>query len=391
MKIEWARTWMPVLNMVRDQLIEERSVRGRRIALIGPIEPKAANLAAMLKEAGAEVTVASQGVMVDDDVAAELAATGVEVFARHGSTREQELGHLGEVLKRRPEVVIDHRADVIRLAHTTHPEVLEDLIGASEKTASGVLVLRAMEASGALKVPCVAANEARCMYLFDSRYGSGQSTLAAVMDSTNLLIAGKKLVVIGYGRVGKGVARRARGLNAEVIVCEVDPFAALEAFHDGFDVLRVADACAVADIVITATGTRGALPPEAIERLRDGALLANAGGIDDEFSLPALRERAIETRRVREHAEEFLLEEGRSVFVVGEGAAVDLSAGEGHPVEIMDMAFAVQALSARYLLLHGRELEPGVHLLPREIDEGIAFRKLEALGLQIDRLTDAPQ
>jgi adenosylhomocysteinase len=388
-KIEWAKTWMPVLNMVRDQLIEEGSVRGRRIAVILPIEPKTAYLAAVLAEAGADVTVAFQGVMVHDDVADELRGRGVSVFAKHGSTHEEELGFFGEVLKRRPEVVIDDRADVIRLAHTTHPEVLEDLIGASEETTSGVLALRAMEADGTLKVPCIAANDARCKYLFDNRYGSGQSTVMAIADSTNLLIAGKKLVVIGYGWVGKGVARRARGLNAEVIVCEVDPFAALEAFHDGFDVMSIEEACAVADIVMTATGTRGALPPAAIERLRDGALLANTGGIDDEFSMPALRERAIETRQVREHVEEFMLDDDRSVFVVGQGVVVNLSAGEGHPVEIMDMTFSVQALSARYLLLHGAGLEPRVHLLPNEIDEGIAYRKLEALGLQIDKLTDA--
>jgi adenosylhomocysteinase len=380
-----------VLNTVRDQLLEEGSVRGRRLAVILPVEPKTAYLAAVLKEAGADVTVAFQGAMVHDDVADELRGRGVEVFARRGSTHEEELGYFEEVLKRRPEVVIDDRADVIRLAHTTHPEVLQDLIGASEETTSGVLALRAMEADGTLLVPCIAANDARCKYLFDNRYGSGQSTVFAVADSTNLLIAGKKLAVIGYGWVGKGVARRARGLGAEVIVCEVDPFAALEAFHDGFDVLTVEAACAVADIVMTATGTRGSLPPAAIERLRDGALLANTGGIDDEFSVPLLRERAAETRIVREHVEEFVLDEGRSVFVVGDGVVVNLAAGEGHPVEIMDLTFAVQALAARYLLEHGAGLEPKVHLLPHEIDEGIAFRKLETLGLEIDRLTDEQQ
>src|SRR4051812_35453256 len=260
MKIEWARTWMPVLNMVRDELLEDGSVRGRRIAVILPIEPKTAYLAAMLREAGAEVSVAFQGVMVHDDVVAELRAAGVEVFARRGSTHEEELGYFEEVLKRRPEVVIDDRADVIRLAHTTHTDVLDDLIGASEETTSGVLALRAMEADGTLQVPVIAANDARCKYLFDNRYGSGQSTVAAVMDATNLLVAGKRLVVIGYGWVGKGVARRARGLNAEVLVCEVDPFAALEAHHDGFQVLPIDEACAVADIVMTATGTRHALP-----------------------------------------------------------------------------------------------------------------------------------
>ncbi len=387
-KIEWAKTWMPVLGAVREQLVEEGAVRGRRVAVILPIEPKTAYLAAMLAEAGAEVAVAFQGSMVHDDVAAALAARGVEVFARRGSTPEEELRSFAEVLSRRPEVVIDDRADVIRLAHTTHREALADLIGASEETTSGVLALRAMEADGTLEVPCIAANDARCKYLFDNRYGSGQSTVAAVMDATNLLVAGKRFVVVGYGWVGKGIARRARGLGAEVIVCEVDPFAALEAHHDGFAVMTAEAACSVADIVMTATGTRASLPPAAIERLRDGALLANAGAVDDEFSVAALRDRALEAHRVREHVEEFVLDPDRSVFVVGDGVVVNLSAGEGHPVEIMDLTFSVQALAARHLLRHGAELEPRVHLLPHEIDEGIAFRKLEALGLAIDALSE---
>ena len=390
-KIAWAAAWMPVLNLVRAQLQAEGVLRGRRIAVILPVEPKTAYLASMLAEAGAEVAVAFQGAMVHDDVAAGLAARGVEVFARRGSSREEELSSFEQVLARRPEVVIDDRADVIRLAHTTHPEVLETLLGASEETTSGVIALRAMAAEGTLRVPCIAANDARCKYLFDNRYGSGQSTVAAVMDSTNLLVAGKELAVVGYGWVGKGIARRARGMGARVIVCEVDPFAALEAHHDGYRVLPVAEACAVADIVMTATGVRGSVPPEAIERFRDGAILANAGGIDDEFDVPALRERALETRVVREHVEEFRLDEQRSVFVVGGGVVVNLSAGEGHPVEIMDLTFSIQALATRHLLLHAHELEPGVHLLPREIDESVARHKLEALGLRIDLLTPAQE
>ena len=390
-KIAWAGTWMPVLNRVRDQLRDDGSVAGKRIAVILPVEPKTAYLAAILAEAGAEVAVAFQGAMVHDDVAAGLAARGVAVFARRGSSREEELGFFEQVLARRPEVVIDDRADVIRLAHTTHPEVLETLVGASEETTSGVIALRAMEADGTLKVPCIAANDARCKFLFDNRYGSGQSTVAAVMDSTNLLVAGKRLVVVGYGWVGKGIARRARGLNARVVVCEVDPFAALEAFHDGFEVLPVADACAGADIVMTATGVRGSLPREAIDGLRDGALLANAGGIDDEFDVPALRERALSAEEVRPGVEEIRLAEDRSVFVVGGGVVVNLSAGEGHPVEIMDLTFAVQALSARHLLEHGHDLEPRVHAFPAELDEQIARWKLEALGLRIDSLTEAQQ
>lgn len=386
-KIAWAAAWMPVLGLVRERLLEDGSVRGRRVAVILPVEPKTAYLAAMLAEVGAEVAVAFPGSMVQDDVAAGLAARGVEVFARSGSTKEEELGFFEEVLARRPEVVIDDRADVVRLAHTTHPEVLESLVGASEETTSGVAALRAMEADATLRIPCIAANDARSKYLFDNRYGSGQSTVAAIVDATNLLLAGKRLALLGYGWVGKGIARRARGMNARVIVCEVDPFAALEAYHDGFEVMPAGEACAVADVVMTATGVRGALPLVAIERLRDGALLANAGAVDDEFDLAGLRERALVAREVRPHVEELVLEQGRSIFVVGAGVVVNLSAGEGHAIEIMDLSFSVQALAARHLLLHGRDLAPGVHLLPAEIDEEIARLKLEALGLRIDRLS----
>jgi adenosylhomocysteinase len=390
-KIRWVAEWMPVLNLVRDRLRAEGTVQGRRLAVILPVEPKTAYLAAILAEAGAEVSVAFQGVMVHDDVAAGLAARGVEVFARAGSSREEELTFFEEVLARRPEVVIDDRADVIRLAHTTHPEVLESLIGASEETTSGVVQLRAMEADGTLKVPCIAANDARCKYLFDNRYGTGQSAVNAVLDRTNLLLADKDVVVVGYGWVGKGVATRARGLAARVTVCEVEPFAALEAHHDGFDVAPLVDACRAADIVISATGVRCTIGPEAIEALPDGAILANAGAVDDEIDMLGLREQAVETRLARDHVEEFILPGGRSVFVVGAGVVVNLSAGEGHPAEIMDLTFSVQALSGAYLMQYGGGLEAKVHTLPAEIDEEIARMKLDALGVRIDTLTPAQE
>jgi adenosylhomocysteinase len=390
-KISWVAEWMPVLNLVRDRLRSEGTVDGRRIAVILPIEPKTAYLAAILAEAGAQVSVAFQGVMVHDDVAAGLAARGVEVFGQSGSSHEQELEYFGEVLARRPEVVIDDRADVIRLAHTTHPEVLETLIGASEETTSGVIALRAMEADGTLKVPCIAANDARCKYLFDNRYGTGQSSVNAVLDRTNLLMADKNVVVVGYGWVGKGIAARLRGLAARVTVCEVEPFAALEAYHDGFDVMPLVDACRTADLVISGTGVRCTIGPEAIEALPDGALLANAGAVDDEIDVAGLREQATETRMARDHVEEFVLPDGRSLFVVGAGVVVNLSAGEGHPAEIMDLTFSVQALSAAYLMQNGGNMEPRVHTLPAEIDESIARMKLEALGLRIDTLTPAQE
>jgi adenosylhomocysteinase len=388
-KIRWVAEWMPVLNVVRDRLAADEVVRGRRLAVILPVEPKTAYLAAILAEAGAEVTVAFQGSMVHDDVAAGLAARGVEVFAKAGSTREEELRFFAEVLARRPEVVIDDRADVVRLAHTTHREALGDLIGASEQTTSGVLQLRAMEADGTLQVPCIAANDARSKLLFDNRYGTGQSAINAVLDRTNLLAADKDVVVVGYGWVGKGIAARTRGLAARVTVCEVEPFAALEAHHDGFDVAPLVEACSTADLVISATGVRGTIGPDAIAALPDGALLANAGAVDDEIDVLHLANTAVETRLARDHVEEFVLPDGRSLFLVGAGVVVNLSAGEGHPVEIMDLTFAVQALSAAYLLEHGRGLEPKVHALPAELDEEVARLKLEALGLRIDTLTPA--
>jgi adenosylhomocysteinase len=391
-KIAWAQRWMPVVRRACEELRDEGSVRGRRIAVILPLEPKTAAFASMLAEVGAEVSLAFQGSMVHDDVAAGLAARGVAVFARHGSTRDEELGFFERVLERRPELVIDDRADVVRLAHTTHRNVLDDLVGACEQTTSGVVALRAMEADGTLDVPVIASNDARCKHLFDNRYGTGQSALTAVLDATNLLLAGKTFVVIGYGWCGKGIARRARGLNARVVVCEVDAFAALEAYHDGFEVMTVREACAGADVVMTASGCRDALPLTAIEELRDGAILANAGGIDDEFDMAALRERAAEVRDARPpHVREYVLEPGRSVFVVGDGVVVNLAAGEGHGAEIIDLSFGVQALAARHLLLHGAELEPRVHLLPAEIDEQLARWKLEALGLRLDRLTPEQQ
>jgi adenosylhomocysteinase len=390
-KIDWAASWAPVMNRIRDRLIEEGSVRGRRIGVILPVEPKTAYLAVILAQAGAQVTLAFVGSMVQDDVAAGAAERGIEVFARSDSTPEQEREQYTEVLARRPEVVIDDRAELIRMAHTTHREALDHLLGASEETTTGVVALRAMEAQGILEVPCMAANDARCKYLFDNRYGTGQSCVQAVLDSTNLVMAGKTLVVVGYGWVGKGVARRARGMGARVIVTEVEPFAALEAYHDGYAIAPLLDACEQADIVMSCTGVREAISQEAIDRLRDGAILANTGAVDDEFDMAKLRARALDQREVRPNVVEYQLDEGRSVYVVGDGKVVNLTAGEGHPVEIMDLTFSVQALSARHLLLNADKMEPKVHVLPPEIDQEIARNKLDALGLRIDRLTPAQE
>lgn len=386
-KIDLVASWAPVMTRVGAQLTAERSVVGRRVGILLPVEPKTAYLAVMLAQAGAEVTVAAPGALTRDDVAAAVADRGIEIFARSDSTVEQEEQFYAHVLARRPEVLIDDRAELIRMAHKTHRESLTALLGASEETTTGVVRLAAMDRAGALEIPCIAANDAKCKHLFDNRYGTGQSAVTAILDSTNLLLAGKRVVVVGYGWVGKGIAARARGIGAKVVVSEVSPFAALEAIHDGFSVRPVRAACASADVVITSTGVPGSLPGEAIELLPDGALIANAGAVDDEIDVGWLRGQSIETRPARPHVEEFVLPTGRSVFMIGEGKVVNLSAGEGHPVEIMDLTFSVQALSVRHLLLSAGTMRPGLHSVPEAVDEAVATMKLDTLGVTIDQLT----
>jgi adenosylhomocysteinase len=388
-KIDWAAAHAPVMRRMRERMIADGSVRGRRIGVVLALEPKTAFLAQTLADAGAEVSLACNASMTADDVAAALATRGVEVFARSDATPDEERDAYAEVLARRPEIIIDDMAELIRMAHTTHAAALDQLTGATEETTSGVVALRAMAADGALRIPCIAANDARCKQLFDNRYGSGQSVMAALMDTTNLLIAGTVVLVVGYGWVGHGLARVARGLGARVVVAEIDPVAALEAHHDGHDVAPVAEACTVANWVITATGCRGALGLAAIESCRDGTILANAGGPADEIDVDGLRGRATQEREVRPHVVEFGLDDGRSVFLVGDGRCVNLSAGEGHPIEIMDLTFAVQGFSARHLALHAHEMTPGLHQLPGDIDDDIAREKLADLGLGIDTLTPA--
>ncbi len=390
-RMDWAARWAQVLARVHRRMKDDGSVRGRRLAVVLPVEPKTALLCALLSDAGANVTLVCRAALVQDDVAAALAQRGVTVLARSDSTADDERRFFEAALSERPEVIIDDRAELIRMAHTTHTEALEELIGGSEETTSGVIALRAMEQRGDLRIPCIAANDARSKYLFDNRYGSGQSVIQAIMNATNLLIAGRIVLVLGYGWVGKGIAQRVRGLGAIVLVSEVDPFAALEAHHDGFTVVTVEAGCAEADIVITATGCRRSLDMEVIAGLRDGTILANAGGIDDEFDMEQLTSASVAVRELRDHVVEYELAPERRVIVIGDGKVVNLSAGEGHPIEIMDLSFAVQALSARQLLLHGREMKPVVHRLPNDIDETIAWDRLEVLGIHINRLSPEQQ
>jgi adenosylhomocysteinase len=393
-KIDWAAGHSPVLSMVRDKYLKDGTFDGLGVGVALPIEAKTAYLTVTLAEAGAEVAVASPGpFFVQDDVAAALAERGVTVYASSENDPEDADRELERVIDRaageREAVFIDDRAGLVRLAHTTRRNLLGHIRGASEETTSGVAKFRAMEREGVLEFPVIAANDARCKYLFDNRYGTGQSTLTAIMQSTNLMVGGKRVVVLGYGWCGKGIARYAAGLGARVSVCEVDPVRGLEAYADGFDVLPALDAAEIGEVFITATGSRDVLTAAHFERMRDGAVLANAGGVDVEIDVDALT--ATATGEVRRNVEEFTTSSGRRLHLVGRGMVVNLTASDGHPIEIMDLTFAIQALCAYHLANEHASMDNIVHLLPREIDDEVATMKLEAVGMGVDALTTEQQ
>ena len=391
-KIDWAARHSWVLNVVWDKYLKDGTFEGLGVGVSLPIEAKTAYLTVALAEAGADVAVASPGpFFVQDDVAAALVERGVTVFASSQNPPEEadrELERvLGQVLDGKPAVLIDDRAGLVRIAHTTRRNLLRGIRGASEETTSGVARYKAMEREGVLEFPVIAANDARCKYLFDNRYGTGQSTLTAIMQNTNLMMGGKRVVVLGYGWCGKGIARYAAGLGARVTVCEVDPVRGLEAYADGFDVLPALEAAEIGEIFVTATGSRHVLAGEHFERMRDGAILANAGGVDVEIDVEGLGASASEVREVRRNVEEFTLGDGRKLHLVGRGMVVNLTAGDGHPVEIMDLTFAIQALCAyRLAKEHGR-MSPTVHLLPKAIDDEVARLKLDVVNMKVDSLT----
>jgi adenosylhomocysteinase len=391
-KIDWAAEHSPVLNAVRDKYLKDGTFEGLGVGVALPIEAKTAYLTVVLAEAGADVAVASPGpFFVQDDVAAALAERGVTVYASSENDPEDADREMERVLDRtagdREAVFIDDRAGLVRLAHTTRRNLLGHIRGASEETTSGVAKFRAMEREGVLEFPVIAANDARCKYLFDNRYGTGQSTLTAIMQNTNLMVGGKRVVVLGYGWCGKGIARYAAGLGARVSVCEVDPVRGLEAYADGFDVLPALDAAEIGEVFVTATGSRDVLTAAHFERMRDGAILANAGGVDVEIDVDSLSAVAAGAREVRRNVEEFTTSDGRRLHLVGGGMVVNLTAGDGHPVEIMDLTFAIQALCAHRLANEHASMENKVHFLPSEIDDEVAAMKLDAVGMGVDTLT----
>ncbi len=387
LKIGWVAQHMPVLNEIRKHFEAQRPLEGRRIAICLHLEAKTAYLAQTLAAGGASVAIAgSNPLSTQDDVAAALAESRVRVFAWYGATEEEYQGFIDRLIDTRPHLLLDDGGDLVHRLHTGRREALPDVIGGSEETTTGLTRLRAMEAEGRLEFPMVAVNDAYMKHLFDNRYGTGQSAWDGIMRNTNLLVAGKTAVVAGYGWCGKGVAMRAAGLGARVIICEVNPVAANEALMDGFMVLPMREAARHGDFFVTVTGCRDVIRAEHLQVMKAGAVLANAGHFDVEVSKPDLERLARSRRRVRKNVEEYEFEDGRRVYLLAEGRLVNLAGADGHPAEIMDLSFAVQALTLEYLAREGSRLGKQVVPVTREIDERVASLRLAALGVAIDDL-----
>ncbi|MDD3652852.1 MAG: adenosylhomocysteinase [Desulfotomaculaceae bacterium] len=388
LKIDWVKAHMPVLNAIRKEFERDRPFEGLRVALSIHLEAKTAYLAEVLRAGGARVAVTgSNPLSTQDDIAAALAATGINVYAWHNASDTEYQEHLLHVLDTRPQLVIDDGGDLVHLLHTRRKEQAANVIGGCEETTTGVRRLEALEREGRLLFPMLAVNNAFCKYLFDNRYGTGESVWSGIMRTTNLVVAGKTVVVLGYGWCGKGISMRAKGLGARVIVCEVDPVRAIEACMDGYQVMSSEQAAAVGDIFITATGCRDVLRRVHFTNMKNGAILANAGHFDVEINKPELAELAIENRTARQNVEKFIMSDGRSVYLLAEGRLVNLAAGDGHPAEIMDMSFAIQALSASYIKKNAGEMQKRLYRVPEVIDRRVAFLKLASMDIEIDRLT----
>jgi adenosylhomocysteinase len=389
-RIAWADRQMPVLAAIRERFEAEQPLAGYRVSACLHVTTETANLARTLKAGGADVVLcASNPLSTQDDVAAALVDEfDIAVFAIKGEDNDTYYQHIEAAVDHKPQLTMDDGADVIGVLHSHRREQLGDIIAGTEETTTGVIRLKALEADGALGFPIIAVNEAKTKHLFDNRYGTGQSTIDGIIRATNVLLAGKRFVVAGYGWVGKGVAMRAKGMGAHVIVTEVDPVRALEAAMDGFEVMSMAEAAEVGDIFCTATGDKSVITREHVERMKDGAILANTGHFNVEIEISALRQLATDVREARQFVEEFTLDNGRRIYLLGDGRLINLAAAEGHPALVMDMSFANQALSAEYAVEHAAELERKVYPVPEEIDAEIARLKLETMGISIDQLTD---
>ncbi len=389
-RIEWAEREMPVLRLIRERFNEEKPLKGVRLVACAHITTETANLARALQAGGAEaVLIASNPLSTQDDVAASLVSDwGIPVYAIKGESTETYNRHVRTALDFHPEIIIDDGSDVVATLIKERGDQIKELIGSTEETTTGIQRLKAMEIAGVLTFPTIAVNDAQTKHFFDNRYGTGQSTLDGIIRATNILLAGRNIVVVGYGWCGKGVASRARGMGANVIVTEIDAIKAVEAVMDGFRVMPMAAAASIGDIFVTVTGNRHVIDGQHFAQMKDGALVCNSGHFDLELNLVALKEMSADVQTVRPFVEEYKIKKsGNRVMVLGEGRLINLAAAEGHPASVMDMSFANQALSVEYLVKKQGELQPGVHLLPPEVDTEIASLKLRALGVDIDTLT----
>jgi adenosylhomocysteinase len=388
-KIDWVAQHAPVLNKIAGEQLADGSLRGRKIAMTIHLEAKTAYLALLLSEAGAEVTVSgSNPLSTQDDVCAALAERGVRVFATHDPSDEDFEGYLHRTLETGPDLIIDDGGELVGRLIEHHPDLVDNVLGASEETTTGVMKLEAMTAEEVLPFPVLAANDARMKHLFDNRYGTGHSSIVSLLSNTNLFLSGKAVVVMGFGWVGRGLAKYADGMGARVIVCEPDPIKLLEAYSEGYEVMNSLQAAEVGDVFLTGTGNLKVLRTEHFARMKDGALLANAGHYDHEFDLAALRESAAGSREVRRNITEYELPDGRRLHVLARGRLVNIAAADGHPVEIMDLTFAVQALAAHHIANHAADLAPGIQPIPDAIDDLVARAKLAALGVEPETLTE---
>jgi adenosylhomocysteinase len=387
-RIEWAAREMPVVRLIRERFDAEKPLKGIRISGCLHITTETANLGLTLKAGGAEVTLcASNPLSTQDDVAAALVEYGIPTNAIKGEDEKTYYKHINAALDSRPNLTIDDGADLVTTIHTKRSDLIADVIGGAEETTTGIIRLRSMYQAGQLKYPMIAVNDAQTKHLFDNRYGTGQSTIDGITRATNILWAGKKVVVCGYGWTGRGVSLRARGLGAHVIIVEVEPVRALEAVMEGFQVLPLKEAARVGDIFITVTGDKNVIDVAHFRVMKDGAILANSGHFNAEINIPALEGMAKSKRTIRSFVEEYALKDGRSLYLLGEGRLINLAAAEGHPASVMDMSFANQALCAEYMVKNKGKLEIKVHPVPEEIDKEVARLKLRAMGVAIDTLT----
>ncbi len=388
-RIDWAEQDMPVLRLIRERFAKEKPLAGMRIAACLHVTTETANLMRTLKAGGAQVALcASNPLSTQDDVAASLVVhEGISVFAIKGENHDTYYAHIRAALELKPHITMDDGADLVSTLHRERTDLIPGVIAGTEETTTGVIRLRAMAHDGVLRYPILAVNDAMTKHFFDNRYGTGQSTIDGIIRATNLLLAGRTVVVSGYGWCSRGIAMRARGMGANVIVTEVDPLRALEAVMDGYRVMPMRDAARVGDIFITSTGDIHVIDRAHFEVMKDGAVLANSGHFNVEINIPALEEMAVSKKRVREFVDQYTMPDGRRISVLGEGRLINLAAAEGHPASVMDMSFANQALGVEYMLANAKSLKPQVYTIPEAIDREIARLKLKAMGIKIDRLT----